>query len=108
MSCTTLDRPSARTAPAIARDDASAWTDAKASARATKASLARKESGRRRNIDPATCDREYSAAELEFMQAMQDYKHASGRMFPTWSETLEVLAGLGYRKVDAAPVAHAG
>lgn len=37
-------------------------------------------------------------AEREFMQAMHDYKQASGRMFPTWSEVLEVLKALGYAK----------
>jgi hypothetical protein len=30
---------------------------------------------------------------------MQEYKQSSGRMFPTWSEVLEVLRGLGYAKV---------
>jgi hypothetical protein len=39
-------------------------------------------------------------AELEFMQAMQDYKQSSGRMFPTWSEVLEVLKALGYTKIS--------
>ena len=34
------------------------------------------------------------------MNAMQLYKQASGRMFPTWSEVLEVLKGLGYEKVE--------
>jgi hypothetical protein len=34
------------------------------------------------------------------MHAMQDYKKSSGRMFPTWSEVLEVLQGLGYEKSD--------
>ena len=29
---------------------------------------------------------------------MNEYKHSSGRMFPTWSEVLEVLRGLGYEK----------
>ncbi len=33
------------------------------------------------------------------MQAMDEYKRASGRMFPTCSEILEVLLTLGYRKV---------
>ncbi len=108
MSFATLARPSARTATATVRDDATAWTDAKASARATRASLARKESGRRRNVDPSTCDRDYSAAEWEFMQAMQEYKRTSGRMFPTWSEALEVLGALGYHKVGDDAVAHAG
>ncbi len=37
-------------------------------------------------------------AEIEFMQAMHDYKQSSGRMFPTWSEVLEVIKGLGYEK----------
>ena len=41
---------------------------------------------------------DYAAAELEFMLAMQEYKRISGRMFPTWSEILEVLTGLGYEK----------
>jgi hypothetical protein len=30
---------------------------------------------------------------------MEEYKRRSGRMFPTWSEVLEVLQGLGYEKV---------
>ena len=34
------------------------------------------------------------------MEAMQEYKRSSGRMFPTWSEVLEVLQGLGYAKLD--------
>jgi hypothetical protein len=36
---------------------------------------------------------------MEFMMAMNEYKRRSGRMFPTWSEVLEVLQGLGYEKV---------
>lgn len=43
---------------------------------------------------------DHSNAELEFMQAMQDYKQSSGRMFPTWSEVLEVLKTLGYTKIS--------
>lgn len=53
---------------------------------------------RRRQIDPTTCEREYSELEIEFMQAMDEYKRASGRMFPTCSEILEVLFKIGYRK----------
>jgi hypothetical protein len=54
---------------------------------------------RRRQIDPTTCERDYNADELEFMRAMDLYKRRSGRQFPTWSEVLEVLQNLGYRKV---------
>lgn len=57
---------------------------------------------RRRQIDPTTCERDYSGGEIEFMQAMDDYKRQSGRMFPTCSEILEVLANMGYRKVADA------
>ncbi len=34
----------------------------------------------------------------EFRVAMQAYKQRSGRQFPTWSEVLEVIRGLGYEK----------
>ncbi len=53
---------------------------------------------RRRQIDPTTCERDYSADEIEFMKAMDDYKRKSGRQFPTWSEVLEVVRSLGYHR----------
>ena len=37
-------------------------------------------------------------AERELMEAVREYKARSGRQFPTWTEVLEVLEGLGYRK----------
>jgi hypothetical protein len=59
----------------------------------------RRRQDRRRQIDPTTCERDYSDNEIEFMKAMDDYKRKSGRPFPTWSEVLEVMMSLGYRKV---------
>jgi hypothetical protein len=56
---------------------------------------------RRRQIDPTTCERDYTPDEIEFMNAMDEYKRKSGRMFPTCSEVLEVLLGLGYAKGPA-------
>jgi hypothetical protein len=38
---------------------------------------------------------------VEFMKAMDQYKRDNRRPFPTWSEVLEVLRALGYRKVRA-------
>jgi hypothetical protein len=73
-------------------------TPTKASLRASRAVKARAASDRRRLVDPATCEREYSESELEFLFAMQEYKRKSGRMFPTWGEVLEVVQGLGYQK----------
>lgn len=54
---------------------------------------------RRRQIDPTTCERDYSNEEIEFMRSMDQYKRDNRRPFPTWSEVLEVLRALGYRKV---------
>jgi hypothetical protein len=73
-------------------------SDRKVSERAARASRARHANTRRQKIDPTTCDRDYSTAELEFMRAIQAYKQANGRQFPTWGEVLEVLQDLGYRK----------
>ena len=57
---------------------------------------------RRRQIDPTTCERDYTNDEIEFMKAMDQYKRDNRRPFPTWSEVLEVLRALGYRKVADA------
>lgn len=58
---------------------------------------------RRRQIDPTTCERDYSDDEIEFMQALDDYKRRSGRMFPTCSEILEVIRDLGYCRPTDGP-----
>ena len=57
---------------------------------------------RRRQIDPTTCERDYSTEEVEFMNAMDEYKRKNGRMFPTCSEVLEVIRSLGYVQISAA------
>jgi hypothetical protein len=60
----------------------------------------RREQGeRRRQVDPTTCERDYTDEEILFMKAMDQYKRDNRRPFPTWSEVLEVLRALGYRKV---------
>jgi hypothetical protein len=66
--------------------------------RAKDRSRAGKKDVRKRYVDPTICEGAYAAEELEFMKAMQEYKRSSGRMFPTWSEVLEVLQDLGYEK----------
>ncbi len=65
----------------------------------------RSKTQRRRQIDPTTCERDYSGDEVEFMQAMDAYKRKNGRMFPTCSEILEVIRDLGYVRetTHAAP-----
>jgi hypothetical protein len=81
-------------------DQDGGWINRRATEQATRAANARQLSGRRRFVDPTTCERQYSEAEMEFMLAMNEYKRRSGRMFPTWSEVLEVLRTLGYEKVE--------
>lgn len=64
------------------------------------ATTERRKVQRRRQIDPTTCERDYSSEEIEFMHALDAYKRSSGRMFPTCSEILEVIRGLGYVRVS--------
>jgi hypothetical protein len=65
----------------------------------------REKVNRRRQIDPTTCERDYSGEEIEFMNALDDYKRQSGRMFPTCSEVLEVVRTLGYVKLSGGELA---
>ena len=67
----------------------------------------RQQGERRRQVDPTTCERDYNEQEIAFMKAMDQYKRDNRRPFPTWSEVLEVLRALGYRKV-AEPTALPG
>ena len=40
-----------------------------------------------------------SNEQFEFLQAINEYKQKNTRPFPTWTEVLEVIKALGYRKV---------
>src|SRR6266851_5563123 len=62
----------------------------------------RRQGERRRQVDPTTCEKDYSDEEIIFMKAMDQYKRSNRRPFPTWSEVLEVLRSLGYRKTEPA------
>ena len=77
--------------------------EAAESTSATLPTLERRQKvNRRRQIDPTTCERDYTENEVEFMNALDDYKRKSGRMFPTCSEVLEVIHALGYIKLSSA------
>lgn len=43
---------------------------------------------------------EMSAEQFEFIMAIETYKKVNKKMFPTWTEVLEVINQLGYRKVE--------
>ena len=40
-----------------------------------------------------------SDEQFEFLMAIDEYKRKNQRPFPTWTEVLEVIKALGYRKV---------
>jgi hypothetical protein len=61
--------------------------------------------GRRRNDDRRSAEEgEMTPEQFEFVMAIQMYKKVNKRMFPTWTEVLEVVNQLGYRKVLARDI----
>ena len=42
---------------------------------------------------------EMTDEQFDFLMAIDQYKRANQRPFPTWTEVLEVIKALGYRKV---------
>lgn len=58
--------------------------------------------GRRRGDDRKAAEEgQMSDEQFEFLMAINEYKRANSRPFPTWTEVLEVIKALGYRKVAA-------
>lgn len=53
---------------------------------------------RRRQIDPTTCERDYTNDEIEFMQALDAFKRHTGNNFPSSLEILDVIISIGYTK----------
>ena len=63
--------------------------------------------GRRRSDDRKAAEEGHMSDEqFEFLMAIDEYKRANSRPFPTWTEVLEIVKALGYRKVaDPQPLA---
>lgn len=56
--------------------------------------------GRRRTEDRRSAEEgEMTEEQFEFLLAITEYKKVNNRPFPTWSEVLDVMKALGYRKV---------
>lgn len=56
--------------------------------------------GRRRSDDRRSAEEgEMTANQFEFVMAVETYKKVNKKMYPTWTEILEVISQLGYRKV---------
>jgi len=63
--------------------------------------------GRRRSDDRKAAEEgQMSDEQFEFLMAIDEYKRANARPFPTWTEVLEIIKAMGYRKVaDPQPLA---
>jgi len=56
--------------------------------------------GRRRSDERKSAEEgQMSDEQFEFLMAIDEYKRKNARPFPTWTEVLEVIKALGYRKV---------
>jgi hypothetical protein len=56
--------------------------------------------GRRRSDDRKSAEEgQMTDEQFEFLMAIDEYKRKNARPFPTWTEVLEVIKALGYRKV---------
>ncbi len=56
--------------------------------------------GRRRSDERKSAEEGQMLDEqFEFLMAIDEYKKKNARPFPTWTEVLEVIKAMGYRKV---------
>lgn len=70
-------------------------SDSRARGTAAAAAVRR---GRPAMAHPATGEPDYDDEEREFLMAIEAFKRATGRKFPTWTEALGVLKSLGYHR----------
>ena len=56
--------------------------------------------GKRRSDSRKSAEEgQMSDEQFEFLMAIDEYKKTNSTPFPTWTEVLEVIKALGYRKV---------
>ena len=61
--------------------------------------------GRRRSDDRKAAEEgEMTNEQFEFVMAIETYKKVNKRMYPTWTEILEITRQLGYRKVETRTI----
>lgn len=57
--------------------------------------------GRRRSDERRGAEEgEMNIEQFEFVMAIETYKKVNRRLYPTWTEILEIVRQLGYRKVE--------
>jgi hypothetical protein len=56
--------------------------------------------GRRRSDERKSAEEgEMNVEQFEFVMAIETYKRLNRRLYPTWTEILEIVRQLGYRKI---------
>jgi len=56
--------------------------------------------GRRRSESRRKAEEgEMTAEQFEFLMAVDEYKRVNNRSFPSWTEVLDIVKAMGYRKV---------
>jgi hypothetical protein len=56
--------------------------------------------GKRRSDDRKSAEEgQMSEEQFNFLMAIEQYKQYNSRPFPTWTEVLDVIQAIGYRKV---------
>ena len=61
--------------------------------------------GRRRSDERKSAEEgEMNSHQFEFVMAIETYKKVNRRLYPTWTEILEIVRQLGYRKVKARDI----
>jgi hypothetical protein len=61
----------------------------------------RRGAGIRREDDRRSAEEgEMNPNQFEFVMAVEAYKKVNKKLFPTWTEILEIVEQLGYRKVE--------
>lgn len=56
--------------------------------------------GRRRSDERRSAEEgEMTPEQFDFIMAIDEYKRVNKRPFPTWTELLDVITAMGYRKV---------
>lgn len=101
----TDDSPSHRRRKTIVdRRAGLARRDAETPAQATATNLERRRGPGRRRTDfmRAAEEGEMTQEQFMFVMAIDSFKRVNGLTFPTWTEILEVIRKLGYRKTMAS------
>ncbi len=56
--------------------------------------------GRRRTSTRRSAEEgEMTEEQFDFIRAVEEYKKINGKPFPTWTEILDIIHAIGYRKV---------